>query len=168
MLRVLQADDRPLIEQLWQLYRHDLSEARGSLPDRAGRYRLGYLPAYFEMDPDRTGYLMTLNDGPVGFVLVRGLLSGPLMIAEFFVVRACRRQGVGTAAAEALIRAHPGRWEIAFQLANRGAPEFWRRLAERVAPGRWSEERRPVPDKPQIPPDCWVMFDVAPDSLDER
>jgi len=49
-----------VVERLSQLYRHDLSEFVGSLPDDEGLYKPGRLPGYFD-DPDRGGYLI-FND----------------------------------------------------------------------------------------------------------
>jgi predicted acetyltransferase len=154
------ADDRPMVENLWQLYRHDLSEFRGSMPDRHGLFGPGRLPDHFSGDPDRAQYVVELDDGPAGFTLVRGLAEPPLRIAEFFVVRAARRRGVGRAAALELLARHPGRWEIAFQEENPKAARFWRRLATELVGDGWAEEARPVPGKPEIPPDRWIMLTV--------
>src|SRR6478609_6169454 len=125
-LRQMTDADRPMIERLWQLYRHDLSEFRASMPDEDGRYKPGRLPLHFAGDEDRCGYVVERDGGPAGFVLVRGLVDPPLRIAEFFVVRAARRNGVGRAAALRLLELHPGRWEIAFQDENPQAARFWR------------------------------------------
>lgn len=80
------------------------------------------------------------------------------MMAEFFVVRAVRRQQVGHEAMLQLFGMHPGRWEIAFQEANTGSARFWRRVATAVAGDGWSEEPRPVPGKPEIAPDVWITL----------
>ena len=92
---------------------------------------------------------------------VRGVHTEPRVMGEFFVVRAARRSGVGRAAAVDAMRLHPGRWEIPFQEENPGAAAFWRRVATELVGSAWSEERRPVPEKPHIPPDVWLMLDVA-------
>jgi predicted acetyltransferase len=81
-------------------------------------------------------------------------------MGEFFVVRAARRQRVGYRAAVELLHLHPGRWAIPFQEENPGAARFWRRLASEIAGSGWREERRPVPEKPQIPPDSWLFLSV--------
>jgi predicted acetyltransferase len=127
------------------------------LPGSNGRYELKFLPDFFN-DPDRRGYLIRSGDQPVGFALVRGLLEPPFMMSEFFIIRPMRRVGAGSIAADLVITAHPGAWEIPFQMENIGAAPFWRRVAQSRAPNNWSEERRPVPDKPGIPPDVWISF----------
>jgi predicted acetyltransferase len=150
-------DQRPAVERLWQLYRHDLSEFRGTMPDAEGRYRLGRLPEYLD-DPDRRGYLIRSGAALAGFVLVRGLSAEPRVMGEFFVVRAVRRRRVGHAAALELLNLHPGRWEIAFQEENPGAARFWRRVATDAVGTVWREEHRPVPQKPEMPPDRWLLL----------
>jgi predicted acetyltransferase len=129
------------------------------MPDDEGLYTLGPLPSYFG-DPDRCGYL--IHSGPVlaGFALVRGLSAEPLVMGGFFVVRAARRQRTGYEAATELLRLHPGRWEIAFQEENPGAARFWRRVGADVAGAACEEERRPVPGKPEIPPDTWLLLNT--------
>ena len=43
------------------------------------------------------------------------------------------------------MRAHPGRWEIAFQEDNTRAARFWRRLGAEVLTGTQPRSSRPVP-----------------------
>ena len=45
---------RPTVARLWQLYQHDLSEFRGSMPDNKGRFKTDRLRRYLG-DSDRTG-----------------------------------------------------------------------------------------------------------------
>jgi predicted acetyltransferase len=160
VLHPLAREEYPIVPRLWQLYRHDLSEFRGSLPDAQGRYTDGYMPRYLTLqpDPDRTAYLIRWSGAPAGFVFVRGLTGPARMIAEFFVVRAVRRQGVGEAAARAAFGRHPGPWEVAFQEENPAAARLWRRVVGDVSDRAYREERRPVPDKPHLPPDTWLRF----------
>jgi predicted acetyltransferase len=57
-----------------------------------------------------------------------------------------------------LFALHPGEWDIAFQESNAAAGRFWRGVASAVAADSWHEERRPVPGKPDVPPDVWLTF----------
>jgi predicted acetyltransferase len=59
---------RQVAERLWQLYRHDLSEFRGYLPDSSGRCETTRLLSFFA-DPDRRGYLAYRDQAPVAFAL---------------------------------------------------------------------------------------------------
>src|SRR6266568_555930 len=80
---------RNIVDRLWQLYRHDLSEFRGYMPDSEGLYEPGRLPTFFE-DPDRCGYLIYSGQALAGFALIRGLSQEPKVVGEFFVVLATR------------------------------------------------------------------------------
>jgi predicted acetyltransferase len=160
LLRPLTDGDRPVVERLWQLYSHDMSEVRGTFPNDEGLYKPGRLPGYFD-DSGHCGYLILHDDAPAGFAFVSGLAEELKKMGDFFVVRAARRKGLGLRVARELIERHPGRWEIGFQGANTGAPELWRRVAADVAGTDWIEERRPVPGKPHIPHDHFVLFTAA-------
>src|SRR6266496_5099299 len=59
---------RNIVDRLWQLYHHDLSEFRGYMPDGEGLYEPGRLPTFFE-DPDRCGYLIYSGQALAGFAL---------------------------------------------------------------------------------------------------
>jgi predicted acetyltransferase len=161
-LEPLTAADRTLAGRLWQLYRHDLSEFWGGLPGIDGLYPEERLAIFFD-DPDRCGYLIrsTTSAGhaaPAGFALVRNLSAEPRVLGEFFVVRAVRGRGVGSAAAHQVLARHPGAWEIAFQEENPGAARFWRRVATETAGDSWRDEPRPVPSRPDLPPDIWLSL----------
>ena len=151
---------RHIVARLWQLYRHDLSEFRGYMPDSEGLYKPGRLPTFFE-DPDRCGYLIYSGQALAGLALIRGLSQELKVVGEFFVVRAARRQRVGHEAALELLRLHPGCWGIPFQEENRGAARFWRRVATDIAGAACKEERRPVPGEQGIPPDTWLLLSTG-------
>jgi predicted acetyltransferase len=159
-----------VLERLWQLYRHDLSEFRISMvPEADGTYPLRHLPDYLD-HPDHTAYLLhpaADDDRPIGFALLAGLETGPRSIHEFFVVRALRGRGVGYDAAVELLSRHPGTWEIAFQEENPAAARFWRRIIADTA-DTWHEERHPVPGTPELPPDVVITFDANKVSASSR
>jgi predicted acetyltransferase/ADP-ribose pyrophosphatase YjhB (NUDIX family) len=148
-------DDWRVVQRLWQLYSHDLSEFRGTTPRPDGTYRPGHLAWYSPGDRDAAAYVARLGNRPVGFALVRGVVGASRTLGEFFVVRSARRLGHARALADHVVRAHPGRWEIAFQEENQKAARFWRRLAAETMTDV-SELRREVPGKPYLPPDVWL------------
>ena len=129
---------RGLIERLVQLYLHDFSvwaprhsvygevDADGLLPYPPG------LDSYWR-EPDREPLLIRSGGALAGFVLLNrwSALYRPLgrAAAEFFVLRKHRRAGVGTRAAQAAFRRHPGRWEVPVAACNPAALQFWRHAA---------------------------------------
>ncbi|MET7330788.1 GNAT family N-acetyltransferase [Nonomuraea sp. NPDC005650] len=156
-VRPATAADRAAVERLWLMFRHDMSEFGGQLPNSDGTFRSERLHSSFH-DPDWAAYLITSAERPAGLAFVRGL-SGPVRVLNsFFVVRGARRSGVGLRAVREVVARHPGPWEVAFQDANAGAVAFWRRVATELAGTGWTEERRAVPDRPDLAPDVWISF----------
>ena len=142
------------------MFRHDLSEFRGQLPNPDGSFRTERLEAAFG-NPDWVAYLFGQGDRPVGFAIVRGLTGQLRVLSSFFVVRGARRSGIGLRAVQDVVAAHPGPWEVAFQYDNVTAVRFWRRVATEIAGVAWTEERRPVPGQPGLPPDVWISFKAS-------
>ncbi len=161
LLHPLTAADVPVVERLWQLYSHDMSEIRGTMPSPEGLYKPGRLAAYLDAPGDVDGYLIRHDEAPAGFAFVGGLTGDVLTMGDFFVVRAARRRGVGRDAVREIFERYRGRWEIGFQGHNRGAPEFWRGAVAAAAGDGWREERRPVPNKPHIPHDHFIVFTLS-------
>jgi predicted acetyltransferase len=92
--------------------------------------------------PGRTPYLIAADGRIAGFVLLRETYAydgtGRVIdVAEFFVLRKYRRQGVGEAAARAIFDGHRGRWQVAQIAANTPARAFWRKVIGRYTRGRF-------------------------------
>ncbi|MGW2088097.1 GNAT family N-acetyltransferase [Streptomyces sp. NPDC001880] len=156
-VRLADPDDRPILERLWLLFRHDMSEYSGVLPNPDGTYRSDRLHAALTQ-ADWAPYLLTSDASPVGLALVRSLTAPTRVLNSFFVVRGVRRAGIGLRAVREVVAKHPGPWEVAFQQGNSTAVAFWRRVATEIAGKAWAEERRPVPGRPELPPDTWISF----------
>ncbi|MGW4801805.1 GNAT family N-acetyltransferase [Nonomuraea sp. NPDC004297] len=159
-VRPATAADRPTIERLWLMFRHDMADFQGGLPSPGATYHSDRLRAAFE-DDGWAPYLFTSGESPVGFAFVRALSGPARVLNSFFVVRGARRSGLGLTAVREVIARHPGPWEIAFQDSNTAAVAFWRRVATEVAGAAWTEERRSVPHRPDVPPDVWISFTTA-------
>ncbi len=155
-------DEWPVLERLWQLYQHDLSEFRHGAPAADGLFAAGRLPAYRDAD-HRVAYLARRGDVPCGFALVRlGTRRDRRTMGEFFVTRSARGSGVADAFARAVLTRHAGEWAIAFQDENPRAAAFWRRLAASTMTDV-SERRVPVPGKAHLPPDVWLSGIIRTD-----
>jgi predicted acetyltransferase len=111
-------------------------------------------------EPYWAPYLLTVGDSPAGLAFVRGLSGPTRVLSSFFVVRGARRTGIGLRAVQEVVARHPASWEVAFQDANMAAVCFWRRVATEIAGDSWTEERKPVPGGPDLPPDVWISFSV--------
>ncbi|WP_232320250.1 GNAT family N-acetyltransferase [Herbidospora daliensis] len=150
-VRPATAADRPTVERLWLMFRHDMSEFAGVVPRPDGTFRSERVDAAFG-DPHWAAYLIERDRAPLGFAFVRALDAPTRVLNSFFVVRAVRRSGVGLRAVQDVLARHPGSWDVAFQDANLPAVHFWRHVATTVAGPGWTEERRP--------PDTWISFAV--------
>jgi predicted acetyltransferase len=159
-VRLASETDRPVLERLWLLFRHDMSEFTGALPRPDGTFRTERLESALSGSDDWAPYLILHADRPVGLAFVRALTTSTRILNSFFVVRGARRAGIGLRAVQQVVARHPGSWEVAFQDANAGAVSFWRRVATEIAGDAWTETRRPVPGVPDVPPDVWIAFDV--------
>jgi predicted acetyltransferase len=159
-VRRAEATDRLVLERLWLMFRHDISEFGGQLPNPDGTFRSERLQAAFS-DPDWEAYVIMQDDRPAGLAVIRGLASQVRVLSSFFVVRAVRRTGIGSRAVRDVVGQHPGRWEVPFQDNNLAAVRFWRHVVTEIAGDAWTEQRRPVPGQPALPPDVWISFEVA-------
>ncbi|MFJ6705507.1 MULTISPECIES: GNAT family N-acetyltransferase [unclassified Streptomyces] len=157
VVRPASAEDRPVVERLWLMFRHDLSEFHALLPRPDGTFRAERVEDAFT-SAGWAPYLFESHGQPAGFAFVRGLDAPVRVLNSFFVVRGARRAGLGLRTARAVLARHPGRWEVAFQYENPGAVCFWRRVAAEVAGEAWTEEARPVPGRPDLPADVWISF----------
>ncbi|MFI2616999.1 GNAT family N-acetyltransferase [Streptomyces sp. NPDC018584] len=157
--RLADVTDQPVLERLWLLFGHDMSEFSGALPNPDGTFRSDRLQAAFAQ-ADWAPYLLSSGPSPVGLALVRDLTAPTRVLNSFFVVRGARRTGIGLRAVQEVVSKHPGPWEVAFQDRNVAAVGFWRRVAVEIAGDAWTEERRPVPGRPDLPPDTWITFDA--------
>jgi predicted acetyltransferase len=151
--------DRPALEQLWTMFRHDMSAFTRALPDANGRFRQERLDTALS-DPAWACYLLRSEAIPVGFAIVRGLDRSERVINSFFLVQGARRAGNGRAAVRSITRSQPGSWAVAYQDANVVAGRFWRSVAADADP-RWSVTQEDVPGRPDLPGDSWVRFRVG-------
>ncbi|MFI6831226.1 GNAT family N-acetyltransferase [Kribbella sp. NPDC050241] len=155
------AEDRVVMERLWLLFRHDMSEFQGQLPRPDGSYRTEWLEKVLSGDPEWAGYLFTDGESPIGFCFMRALQQPVHVLNAFFMVRPVRRNGLGLRAVRDVLAHHPGPCDVAFQDNNEKAVRFWQRVATAVSGDVWTQERRSIPGKPDEKPDVWISFKVA-------
>lgn len=155
------AADASLLSNLLELYIHDMSAVFTRLELGAdGRFGYPELPRYFSDPAGHFAYLIRHDERLVGFALAtRGspLSDDPdvLDVAEFFVVRAHRRHGVGARAAILLWQALRGRWTVRVIGANTLALEFWRAAVAEFTQGTAEEKTQTVAGRD------WQVFRFA-------
>jgi predicted acetyltransferase len=137
--------ERAALDNLIQLYSYDWSELRPLDVGADGRFAGYSLDAYWE-DDRRHPLLLRVDGAIAGFVLVSEgsrLTGAPGVfdMAEFFVMRRYRRQGIGRAAAAAAFDRFKGPWEIRQRDENAAATAFWRNVVDRYTGGSYREVR---------------------------
>ena len=148
--------DRSALQRMWLMFRHDMSEFAGQLPNPDGSFRREWLDSALE-DTNWAAYLALVGDRPAGFAFVRALEQPSRVLNSFFIVRGARRGGYGTRFVKQVLAAHPGPWEIAFHERNVEGARFWRRIATEVAGNAWHEEVRLAMNGASVP-NVWVVI----------
>lgn len=140
-VRPVRDDQWSIVEWMWQAYRNDMAHMlTGSLPRSDGRYKHEPLDAHPGSD-GHAGFLawhphpQQRVDAPVGLALVDGIGGERRSITAFWVVPGARRSGWGRQLALDVIGRYP---------------------AQDAFGDGWTEEERPVPDRPELPPDHWI------------
>ena len=120
-------DQKPVIANLIQLYLYDMTESMPFPVGPDGRFEYDFLDRFW-----RFPYLIHAGTDIAGFALV--IDECPLtsrkpcfFMAEFFILKAYRRQGLGQATLAAITARHAGNWHIGVPLANQPAQAFWGR-----------------------------------------
>jgi predicted acetyltransferase len=127
-----QVEDKPVLRHLLQLCLHDYSEFNGKEVSDHGLFDYPYLD-YYWTELGRYPFLVRVEGKLAGFVLVRRLeVEGyePLwQMAEFFILRKYRRQGIGRSVAHRIFDRFEGRWEVTQEEGNLSAQAFWQQIA---------------------------------------
>ncbi|HEY8458047.1 MAG TPA: GNAT family N-acetyltransferase [Actinopolymorphaceae bacterium] len=136
---------KSVLANLVQFYQYDFTEFRDLKLSPHGTYVYRWLDHYF-VEPSRQALFIVADDAIAGFALMRRLPTKVNQVAEFFVLKAHRRKGVGRAAATKLFRRFPGRWQLEFDHTNAPAGRFWPGVVAEVASG-------PVESRELVPPE---------------
>lgn len=123
-------EHEPVLANLLELYAHDFSEFSDLKIGVDGRFGYKPLPLYWR-ESNRFPFLVRANGDLAGFVLVqRGSQvsnAGEIWdVAEFFILRGYRRQGIGVRVAHEIWRMFTGRWEVRVTDKNLVALAFWK------------------------------------------
>ena len=139
----------PALRRLMQLYCYDFSDFSKMKMNDDGTFGN---PEFIEeqFGAEHASYTLRCRGAMVGFAIVspRNFLtgkSGVTDMAQFFVMRGYRREGVGRTAATILFDRHPGPWEVRVIEENLPAEAFWRSVIERYTSGAFKVSEIDVP-----------------------
>lgn len=121
-----------MLRNLMELCQHDYSEFNSEEVNEHGLFGYRYLDHYWT-DADRYPFFVLVSGRLAGFALVRRLLDGDAdeatySLAEFFILRKHRRQGIGRETARRLFDMFPGNWRVGQEADNAPAQAFWRTM----------------------------------------
>jgi predicted acetyltransferase len=130
-------EQKPILANVLELYAHDFSEFHDIAIGEDGRFGCSSLPLYWN-EPDRYPFLVRSGGQLAGLVLVKkgSEVSGNQSVwdvAEFFVIRGCRRRGIGTRTVHEVWMQFPGLWEVRVMQSNVSACRFWERAVSLFA-----------------------------------
>jgi len=128
-LKKAELSDKRSLGNLLQFYIYDFTEFLAFDLNDEGLFKEYSVDDYL-IDPDKSAFLVRIDDKLAGFVLVSSetILAenqGGKCIKEFFVTRRYRRQGVGRVVASKTWDLYPGKWEMKVEPTNKPAQLFW-------------------------------------------
>jgi predicted acetyltransferase len=132
-----------VINNLMQFYIYDFSPYVNYDVEADGFFKAyPNLEDYWSEKKNKFPYIIKKDDKYVGFVLVKTINSeiDHFSIAEFFIMKKYRRQGIGKAVAERIFNLHKGQWEVHQRENNKPAQEFWHEVINEYTKGQFSEQ----------------------------
>ncbi len=136
-------EEKSILANLLEFYQYEFSEFDGFEMDKTGRFGYKYLNNYWQ-DKNRYPFFIKVNGKLAGFVLVNNHTyatddKDTKTIAEFFVLKKYRRQGIGKQAAIRIFNMYPGKWELRETNQNKQAQKFWRDAIKEYTKGNYQE-----------------------------
>ncbi len=136
--------DAPMLARLLQLYAYDFSEIMQLDVGEDGCFTGGTPLASCWSEPWRHAYVIRAGEHVAGFCILdeRSRLTGATTtcdVAEFFVMRRYRRNGVGVRAAHLAFELFRRPWEVRQTRTNAAATSFWRHAIGLYTNGAFTE-----------------------------
>jgi len=140
-LQTATIEDKFVLRNLMELCQHDYSEFNGKDISSYGLFGYTYLDHYWT-EPGRYPFLLYADGKIAGFALVRQLDKTPTYsMAEFFILRKYRKQGIGRIVACQIFDRFPGKWEVEHEERNFSAHAFWKRVIVHYTNDSYREEK---------------------------
>lgn len=146
--------DEATLENLLSLYLYDFSEITEIDMNEDGSFEYDPLSTYWD-DAGRYAFLIHAGGQLAGFVLVHtgSVITGDpevFDVAQFFVLRAHRRSGVGMAAAYETFERFAGVWEVRVIEKNHAAQPFWEQTVSAFTSGKFERFEHTLGDSKQV------------------
>ncbi len=141
-------DQKPILANLLELYAYDFTDyVKFDIGDD-GFYGYEELPSFWT-DPNRHPYLIYVNNKIAGLVMVQK--GSPISddkevwdVAEFFIMKKYKRQGVGTAVMQKIWSQFRGPWQVRVLVENQIASVFWLQAIQKFTSKKPEISRRHI------------------------
>lgn len=135
-------EQKSVFVQMMELYSYDFSEFSDDDINEYGYFGYPRIDDYWNQE-GRYPFFIRVDGKLAGLVLVRSCcehnnLTNPHNIAEFFVMKKYRKQGVGKVTAMMIFDMFPGGWEISQWTKNLPAQKFWHKVVDGYTNGKYS------------------------------
>jgi len=136
-------EEKSILRNLMELYNYDFTEFDPDDVNEHGLFGYKYLDHYWT-EENRYPFLIRVNEKLAGFVLVRkvgvnSLDNDIFSIAEFFVMKKYRKNGVGKRVANRVFDEFRGEWNVAQIENNLPAQHFWRKVISEYTQDQFEE-----------------------------
>ena len=142
VLDPIRIEQKSVLMQMMELNSYDFSEFTSDDISEYGYYGYSHIDDYWN-EAGRHPFFIRADGKLAGLVLIRSCceytaLPKPHCIAEFFVMRKYRRQGVGRAVARQVFDRFPGGWEVSILPNNHAALAFWESVIRDCTRGNYA------------------------------
>lgn len=137
-------EDETTFRNLFQFYVYEFSRFMGWTTTYAGRFIESDLDGCWDREGTRNPFLIRHNGDLAGFAIVDKLAQARYLnhsavneLAEFFIMAAFQRQGIGRLAATHLFDLFDGKWHVFCADQNQRAGIFWQRVVNDYTQGQY-------------------------------
>lgn len=140
-LRTATLEEKFVLRNLMELCQYDYSEFNGKDISPYGFFGYTYLDHYWT-EPGCYPFLIYADEKRAGFALVRQLdEASTYSMAEFFILRKYRKQGMGRVVACQIFDRFPGKWEVEHEEGNLPAQAFWKKIIAHYTNNSYQKEK---------------------------
>lgn len=145
-LKQISFEKKAILRNLMELYQYDMSEFEDNSDNDVNEFGLfdyKYLDHYWT-EEGRHPFLVMKSGKLAGFVLVRDITetigkTQRFSLAEFFILRKYRGQGIGKEVAHKMFDMFKGNWSVSWLEKNLPAKRFWTKVISEYSRGNYLE-----------------------------
>ncbi|MBE1443174.1 GNAT family N-acetyltransferase [Paenibacillus sp. OAS669] len=137
-------EEKSVLRHIMELYQYDMSEFEDNVDVNShGLYDYKYIDNYWT-EEGRFAFFVKVDGKMAGFALIREhepLADGTpcYSMAEFFIMRAYRKKGIGFRAAQQIFAHFQGKWSLSYLPRNTVSEKFWRKVIGSCSQGERTE-----------------------------